>query len=589
MTQRSSGDSPVRLASAPPEQTLGLLDPDDLAERLRRIESIIDAALAHLELNSLLEQILTRIRDALSADVARVLLSTAGGRVLRVRASQGLEEGDASLVIPVGRGIAGQVAAERTALIVDDVSQVEVIDPLLRRLGAIMVAPLVVEGRMLGVLKVGTFGPRRFAEADLALLQIAADRVALAIDRARHYEEAQAETQRRERAEKALRHSEDRFRLLVQGVRDYAIFLLDPAGHVVSWNAGAERIKGYTEEEILGKHFSLFYMPEAVQQGHPQHELEIAAARGSYEEEGWRVRKDGSLFWANVLITAVRQEGQLVGFAKVTRDLTEHKLAEQQREELLAREQKARAEAEAANLAKTEFLAVMSHELRTPLTAIIGYAELLQMGIPVSIPDDAAHQVERIGAAARHQLQLIEEILTFASLEAGTARVHPEEVELGELVQEAASFIQPLAEPKGLAVGVSLPDLPVRAVTDREKFLQILINLLSNAVKFTSEGQIRTVVERRDERAFVHVEDTGIGIAPEHQEKIFDSFWQVEQSNTREIGGAGLGLSVARRVARLLGGDLRVESTLGRGSRFTLELPLRSAEAMPASERGAAQ
>jgi PAS domain S-box-containing protein len=237
---------------------------------------------------------------------------------------------------------------------------------------------------------------------------------------------------------------------------------------------------------------------------------------------------------------------------------------------------RARQEVEELSRAKSDFLAVMSHELRTPLTAILGYAELLLMGVPEPISTAAKSQVDRIDAAARHLLQLIEEILTFSRVDAGKEEVQLDPVELSGLAQEAASFIQPLAEKKGLALDIRLPEEPMTTVTDRGKVRQILINLLSNAVKFTPAGEVRLEVVPREDEALIQVRDTGIGIAPEHLGKVFEPFWQVQQSPTREMGGTGLGLSVSYKIAQLLGGDLRVESVPGQGSTFTLVLPLQS-------------
>jgi signal transduction histidine kinase len=239
-------------------------------------------------------------------------------------------------------------------------------------------------------------------------------------------------------------------------------------------------------------------------------------------------------------------------------------------EELQARTE----EAEAANQAKTDFLAVMSHELRTPLAAILGYAELLQLGIPVSIPEESHSHVKRIDVAARHQLQLIEEILSFSRISAGREELELDQVELRELAREAVEFVQPLADRKGLPLHLAGPELPLLAVTDRAKVRQILVNLLSNAVKFTSRGEIRVAVERRPGAVVFQIQDTGVAIAPEHLKKIFDPFWQVQQSKTREAEGMGLGLTTARRLARLLDGDVQVESVPGTGSTFTLRLPL---------------
>ena len=187
----------------------------------------------------------------------------------------------------------------------------------------------------------------------------------------------------------AIKHGGRIYQLMVDSVRDYVIIMLDPAGYIASWNQGAQRIKGYDADEIIGRHFSVLYTEDATSIGHPQHELEVAAREGRFEEEGWRVRKDGSTFWANVVITAVRDEqGELIGFAKVTRDLTERRNAEQR---ALA-DARRLAEAESANAAKAEFLTAMSHELRTPLNAIGGYTELLSLGLGGPI---TAEQVKR--------------------------------------------------------------------------------------------------------------------------------------------------------------------------------------------------
>src|SRR3954463_12812113 len=175
-----------------------------------------------------------------------------------------------------------------------------------------------------------------------------------------------------------LKHGSRIYQLMVESVQDYAIFMLDPAGYIASWNQGAERIKQYSADEIIGRHFSVFYTDAANSIGHPQHELEVASAVGKFEEEGWRVRKDGTMFWANVLITAIRDtDGTLLGFAKVTRDLTERRNAEQR----AIADARRLAESESANAAKAEFLTAMSHELRTPLNAIGGYTELLTLGL----------------------------------------------------------------------------------------------------------------------------------------------------------------------------------------------------------------
>ena len=237
------------------------------------------------------------------------------------------------------------------------------------------------------------------------------------------------------------------------------------------------------------------------------------------------------------------------------------------------------AAAQEASRAKSEFLAVMSHELRTPLNAVMGYADLLQEGIGGPVTDRQRGYLDRIKDGARHLEGIIDEILAFSRMEAGHETVRARRVDLRDVVREAGRLLRPLARQKELAFEVVLPDEPALAETDPEKVLQIVRNLGSNAVKFTERGEVRIEVKRDGDRHLVRVADTGIGISRAHRERVFEPFWQVEQSNLREVGGTGLGLSVARRTAELLGGTLLLESVPRRGSTFTLSLPAASDDA----------
>ena len=360
------------------------------------------------------------------------------------------------------------------------------------------------------------------------------------------------------------------YRLLVESVRDYAIFALDPTGHILTWNPGAERFKGYTADEIIGRHFSAFYPQSEIDKGIPAMELRVASAEGRFEDEGWRLRKDGSRFWANVVITALRDSsGELVGFAKVTRDLTERREAERRAIEDARR----LAEAEAANRARAEFLATMSHELRTPLNAIGGYVDLISLGIRGPVTDQQIDDLKRIRRSQQHLLGIINDLLNFSRIEAGGLTYDLEHVPLREILTAVADMIEPLALSKRITTQWPR-DVRSEVYVDRAKAEQILLNLLTNAIKFThDEGTITVTCKVRRTRTTIEVTDTGTGIPAENLETIFEPFVQVGRTHSSAHEGAGLGLAISRDLARAMEGDLTARSEFGVGSTFTLTLP----------------
>ncbi|HYO78579.1 MAG TPA: PAS domain-containing sensor histidine kinase, partial [Thermoanaerobaculia bacterium] len=276
----------------------------------------------------------------------------------------------------------------------------------------------------------------------------------------------------RRHVEEKLRWTEESFRLMVESVTDYAIVMLDPDGRVVSWNSGAQRIKGFSSEEIVGQHFSTFYAQEDLADGKPQRDLEDTAANGRHEEEGWRIRKDGSLFWAHIVITTIRdQAGNLRGFAKLTRDLTE-------RNKLEAILTNAKAVAETANLAKSDFLSSMSHELRSPLNAILGFAQLMESDTPPPTPAQGESIIQILNAGW-YLLELINEVLDLATIESGKLSMSLERVAVDELLLECHAMIEPLAQRRGIRMSVPQSDAAYCVNADRTRIKQVLINLLS--------------------------------------------------------------------------------------------------------------
>ena len=361
------------------------------------------------------------------------------------------------------------------------------------------------------------------------------------------------------------------YRLLVESVRDYAIFAMDPTGHILSWNEGAQRIKGYAATEIIGRHFSSFYPAEDLAAGKPEWELEVAAAEGRFEDEGWRIRKDGSRFWANVVITALRDsDGTLVGFAKVTRDLTERRLAQ----ERAIADARRISEIETANKAKSEFLAAMSHELRTPLNAIAGYAELIEVGVAGPVTEQQRDYLGRIRGSQQHLLGIISDLLNYSRIEAGQVSYDITDVPVHMMLDAVIPLLEPQARAKELLLNrVGCPDNLV-ARADRTKAEQIIVNLLSNAVKFTpGGGRVAIGCGAVDQRILITVRDTGPGIPSDKHQAIFEPFVQLGRSLTSPHEGTGLGLAISRDLARAMHGDLTVESVVGAGSSFTLTLP----------------
>ncbi len=364
--------------------------------------------------------------------------------------------------------------------------------------------------------------------------------------------------------EEALRQSEERFRLLVDGVTEYAIMMLDAGGTLVSWNSGAERIKGYKSHEILGKHVSHFYPTEAILTNEPWKHLEEAREHGRAANEGWRVRKDGRLFWAGTVITALYDaEGQLYGFAKVTQDLTQRRHAE--------------ALADTAQRMR-EFIAMLAHELRNPLAPIRNAVALMGRK---GLHDPALESMRKTIERQSLQLsRLLDELLDVNRIARGNFVITREPVDVAEVITRAIETTRPLIEKRGHTLEVQIPEETMPVLGDAVRLTQALVNLLHNAAKYTPDGgRITLTAEIRGAQLEIRVADNGKGIDSDLLEKVFELFVQIEPLANDTMGGLGVGLALVRRVVELHGGSVHARSEgVGRGSELILRVPLSSAE-----------
>jgi len=398
----------------------------------------------------------------------------------------------------------------------------------------------------------------------------------------------------------------DQLRLLIQGTVDYAIFMLDADGRVATWNAGAQRIKGYKADEIVGHHFSRFYTAEDIGRGWPAHELDVARRTGKYEEEGWRVRKDGSRFWASVMITALRDDrGTLRGFSKVTRDLTERKRAEDTLRQahadleikvrertadlaraneslraevaerrVLERELQERVgELAEADRHKNEFLAMLAHELRNPLAPIRNAVQILKTpGADRRITEHARNLMER---QLEHLVRLVDDLLDVSRIMRGKISLDRRPMDLGTLIGRAVETAQPIIDAYGHELVVTLPEQPLMLEADVVRLAQVVANLLTNAAKYTEKaGRIWLTAGPEAGEVVIRVRDSGVGIAPELLPRIFELFVQAERSLARSNGGLGVGLTLVRRLVEMHGGTVAAHSHgVGHGSEFVVRLP----------------
>ena len=375
-------------------------------------------------------------------------------------------------------------------------------------------------------------------------------------------------------AEEKLRRSEERFRLLIDSVEDYAIFMLDPDGRVATWNAAAQRINGYAASEIIGEHFSVFSLPEEAHAGRCERELEVATRVGRFEEEGWRVRKDGARFWANVILTAIHDKsGALIGFAKVTRDLTERRRLDAERLQ--------RVRAEESLRVRDEFLSIASHELKTPLTSLQIELYALRERLAESRGDERLER--KLGRASRNADRLsglVDTLLDVSRIATGRLTLRPERFDMIEAITQVIDSMQGAAGRAGCTMSFTAPPDPVRGFWDRLRFEQVVMNLLSNAFKYGAGQAITLALSVTDGEAVLEVQDRGPGIEPKDLDRIFERFERA--SPMRHYGGLGLGLYVSREIVRAEHGSITAHNLAEGGACFQVRLPLEPVQRLPA-------
>jgi len=374
-----------------------------------------------------------------------------------------------------------------------------------------------------------------------------------------------------QQAETAPAYGEETLRLFIDSVKEYAIFLLDPQGQVQSWNSGAERIKGYRAPEILGQHFSVFYPPDERARGTPAQHLRQAAAGGRLEDEGWRVRKDGTRFWANVVITPLYDaDGRLRGFGKVTRDLTERRQAEgalQQANTSLGQQVAARTtELQRALEELQQFAYVASHDLKEPLRMVTNFVQLLAQHYKGRLDTEAEQYIDFAVEGAQRMGALIHDLLAYARLETRQEEWGP----LERVLADTLRLLQPVVTESGATI--THTPLPT-VVADGRQIDQVLQNLLSNALKFRGPEppRIQLRARRQGPDWVVAVQDNGIGFDPQYAERIFKMFQRLHTH--RAYAGSGIGLAVCKKVIERHGGRIWAESTPGQGATFFFTLP----------------
>lgn len=378
----------------------------------------------------------------------------------------------------------------------------------------------------------------------------------------------------RQKNAESLRESEERYRSIVEQVIDYGIFMMDEKGRIVSWNEGAKRIKGYDAREIIGKYFSIFYQEEDILNGKPAYELKVARAEGKYEEEGWRLRKDGTRFWANIVITAIyNAERNLIGFSKVTRDLTERKKSEQalkesyQSSRQLAEElTAANVELSAANQELEQFTSIVSHDLQEPVRTLKSFLQLMNMKLDQGQYQDLKTYLEKSVHAANRMKALINNLLDYSQISKN--ELIKEKIHVNELIEHTLQNLKGSIDASKAEIKVVIDPGSEYMEADRIQLVQLLQNLLSNSLKYTAGEAPQIEIRCKADNGYVKfaVRDNGIGIDHKDLSKVFDVFRRLH--TVKDYPGTGMGLAICKKVVERHHGQIWLESEPGKGSTF---------------------
>jgi PAS domain S-box-containing protein len=372
----------------------------------------------------------------------------------------------------------------------------------------------------------------------------------------------------------------EKYRLLVESIQDYAIFLMDENGYIQTWNKGAEKNKGYKAEDIIGKHFSIFYQEQDKAENKPERELRIAKKYGRVEDEDWRVRKDGTKFWANVVITALYDnDNKLVGFAKVTRDLSERREHEEELRIANIKLKHQQRELQQLNTYKDEFISLASHQLRTPATIIKQLLGMLLEGFDDEELSPRHHKfIQKVYENNERQILLVNNLLKVAQVDAGKITIKKLPVEINEFIHEAIEDQKNTFEKRGQKIILRSSPQTLKACIDVEYFRMALENLLDNASKYTPTGGeviVSVTKENKDSFFNISIKDNGVGIEKKDINKLFGKFSRIPNDLSVEVGGSGLGLYWVEKIIHLHGGTITVKSKINQGSTFSINMPMR--------------